>query len=78
MDVKRGDQMVTDRRGWGTIGKYCGTVTDQSWYTAVFRSSAILKYKYLNERGVEREKFDEGFDFVYKLGRLPRIYWDEV
>lgn len=54
---------------------FVGTVTDPSWHKAMLLLS-------LEQRAIERNKqkpridikVEEGFDFIFSLTKLPRIY----
>lgn len=56
---------------------YCGTVTDLSWHIAVIRLPSKRRADHLFVY-IDNIKIEKGFDFLYSIGRLPRIYWDEI
>lgn len=57
------------------MSRYLGTVTDKSWTQSVLRLSWEDRKNYIKTK--LDKKLEEGFDFIFSLRRLPRIYTDE-
>lgn len=58
------------------VTKYAGSVTDHLWITSVLRCSTFERIAYVKDMS-KNFKVDEAYNFIYGIGRMPRIYLDE-
>ncbi len=58
--------------------KYQGCVTDESWHKVIFRMEPKERQNYINLRSPMQIDLDNSFDFIYSIGKLPRVYSDEL
>jgi hypothetical protein len=57
--------------------RYCGAVTDPSYYSALARLDWPQRREIIN-RDFSDPKYEEGLKFIYSCGRMPRVYSDEI
>lgn len=59
--------------------KYCGLVTDKSWNECLMKCSPTLKSEIIQRENKRHNwKILAGFDYIYALNRLPRVFLDEL